>query len=178
LDPSENSLIEGLRNGDQLVVKSIFDLYYTPLTGYAHFLVNDAEAAREIVQEVFLNLWKDRARRNISSSLKSYLFTAVYNRSLNWKRHQQIVAAYRKNRLLNIIEDGADDPPAQPFLQEFLLRSIEALPLKTRLAFTAIHLDELSYHEASLKLGVSIKTIENQVAIAKKTLREKLADYR
>jgi len=65
------------------------------LCSYAYRFVNDTDTAEEIVQELFYKLWEKRTELQITSSLKSYLFSAVHNRCLKFIEHRNVEAKYR-----------------------------------------------------------------------------------
>ena len=79
-------IIEDLRRGDEEAYKKLFLKYYSPLVEYASQFLSDTDA-EEVVQDFMIFLWEHREHLLITSSLKSFLFTSVKNRSLNAIRH-------------------------------------------------------------------------------------------
>ena len=72
--------------------EGLFDLYYKDLSGFVYGVVNDLEVARDLVHDIFLNLWKNRSVLNPDRSVKSYLFTIARNSALNYLKHQRVIA--------------------------------------------------------------------------------------
>ena len=79
----EEGILEGLRHGREAAYQSLFEQYYPVLTTFALQYTRDLDAAKELVQEVFITLYRKRESIKIEKSLKSYLFQAVYRRYLN-----------------------------------------------------------------------------------------------
>ncbi len=77
----EQYLIKGLKTRNQIVFDFIFHYYYSGLCAFCEKMVNDQAAAEDIVQNLFVTLWLKHQQLDIKTSLKSYLFTAVRNRS-------------------------------------------------------------------------------------------------
>lgn len=155
--------------------ETLFREYFTPLISFARKILGDEDDAREVVHKVFINLWEKREEIDLSTSLKSYLFTSVHNRSLN-------VIRDRKKFSAEEVPDSAGewDVSAQiesMELEEKINEALEALPEKCRQIFELNRFDGLKYSEIAAKLEISVKTVENQMSKALKILREKLMKY-
>lgn len=87
-------LISGLRDGDKAVFERLFRSYYQELCGYSVRFVHDPLIAEEVVQDLFFKIWTRREELMITSSLRSYLFKAAYNHSLNFIRHREMHRRY------------------------------------------------------------------------------------
>ena len=166
-----------MRFGDENAFKTIFEKYYHQLVSYGESISGSKEASRGHVQDVFLKLWESRDQISIKTSLKAYLFTAIYHKALNWRRHEKVKRAYEDDRLKDITEGVQTQPGINPFLQKAISNAIDSLPAKALEVFTLTQLEGLSNKEAATKLGISIKTVENQVTRARKILQKKLKKY-
>ena len=82
----EKIWIENIRNNDYISYRNLFDRYYTPLCQYAYgFLMNQADA-EDVVQELFLNLWKNRNKTEVRENVSGYLYRATKHLTLNLLR--------------------------------------------------------------------------------------------
>ena len=161
------------RNDDAVAYKELFVSFYNPLLRFAVTLVKSKEQAEEIVSDVFINIWEKRKRIDSITNLKVYLFIAVKNTSLNYLRKQG------KN-LINSIDEGAVEYKSIYFNPEQLLvtaemvarikAAIELLPPKCKLIFKLVKEEELKYKDVADILGISVKTVESQLAIALKKI--------
>jgi len=164
---------------DDTAFEKVFREYFPGLTLFALKYTGDMDSAKEIVHTVFVNLWEKRERIDADTPLRSYLFTSVYNRCLNYLRDQR---KFRKDALFDITVEmaAADDSSAQIEASELSIRigeALEKLPERCRQVFEMNRFEGLKYRDISEKLGISVKTVEAQMTKALKILREHLKDY-
>ena len=159
--------------------ENLFRSFFPGLVLFALKYVPDHDTAKEIVHTVFLNLWQKRSGLDTRSSLKSYLFTSVYNRCLNFIRDQKKFD--RDETLMERLDssefaDGSDLLEAQEMEQK-IFEALGELPPKCREVFMLNRFEGLKYAEISERLEISIKTVEAQISKALRLLREKLIEY-
>lgn len=167
-----------IKKGDKKAFKTLFELHYVSLIAFGNSLINDNEACRDLVQEVFLKLWEKRRSMSVHTSLKSYLFTAINNSALNFLRHEKIVSAFWKYSISSWIFEESIQLQVSPFVREAINKAIDSLPSKAKQCFTLTQIDGLSIREAAIKLDVAEKTVENQLARSRKILQQKLKKYK
>lgn len=159
--------------------EALFKTHYAELCGYANKYLDDLDAAEEVVQSLFVRLWEKRKDLDIKSSLKSYLFSSVRNACFNEIKHVKIKEEYKAHYQRVIEEDQvfADEEYEASELENKIRSSIEKLPEGRQKIFILSRYEGLKYQEIADKLGVSIKTVENQMGAAMKFLRSELAEY-
>lgn len=148
--------------------ESHFRDLFRPLCQYAFLFCKDKEESEEIVQEVFIKIWEQRDQLKIQNLLKSYLYKAVKNQTLNRIRNNQKFIITREMPF-QLTEES--DEPQYHFTGQEIQEAIQQLPDQCRLIFEMKRVDGLSYKEISKRLLLSEKTIENQMGIALKKLR-------
>ena len=174
-----NELAEALQKGDEVVFERIFKDYYERLCNYANTIMNDMDESEEMVQSTFLTLWEKRESIDIHTSVKSYLYQAVHNQSLNRIKHYQVRKAHSEH--LKYQSDVLTDDSSQQILGDELEQqinaAIESLPPQCQTVFKLSRFENLTYAEISEQLNISVKTIENHMGKALRILRERLKDY-
>jgi len=172
-DHSEENLTRQLQRGSEEAFRQIFETWYRPLTLFALKYVNDVEEAREIVQEFFIRLWSAHPQVDIRFSLKRYLYQGVRNACLNFIAAKKVsdkrFSQYEPPVFSN---DNALEHMMAAEQEERLLRAIDALPEKCRQIFSMSRLQHLSHQDIAGKLQISVKTVEAQITIALKRLRD------
>ena len=158
--------------------RNLFKDYYASLCYYALQFVKEDHAAEEIVQDILLKIWEKRKTITIESSVKHYLFRSVRNACLNLIQHNKVKNQYATQAQQNFKQDiNPDKHYLEIGLAEKIEESIESLPEKRKEIFRLCKEDGLKYKEIADKLKISVKTVEAQMGLALKTLREKLKDY-
>ncbi|NPA36679.1 MAG: RNA polymerase sigma-70 factor [Chlorobi bacterium] len=166
--------------------REIFYKYHGRLVLYANKFLNDLELSRDVVQDVFYNLWKRPEVLLSDYSIKSYLFKAVKNGALNNIRHLKVI----HNTPEKLFHDpnspdyntfNEKNDPLTTLLEEELLEKvediIENLPEKCRIIFKLSRQEQLKNKEIADQLGVSVKMVEKQMTKALKVFRKELAEY-
>ncbi|MBK6840665.1 MAG: RNA polymerase sigma-70 factor [Bacteroidetes bacterium] len=172
------NILQALKKGDGKAYESLFRSYYQRLCSYANTLLNDPDESEEVVQQVFIQVWERREAMEINISIQAYLFKAVRNSCLNKLKHGKVRQIYAEEvTALAGQSEPASQITLQNELQEQIHRAIESLPEQCRIIFKLSRFDELKYAEIAEHLGISIKTVENQMGKALKVMREKLKDY-
>jgi len=164
---------------DRQGFESLFKTFFPSLTHFARKYVPDIDTAKEITHDVFLNLWTKRDVIDSSTSLKSYLFTSVYNRCMNYVRDQR---KFNKDaQVFNIIEQEAQEIPHDHLetqeLESRIIEALNSLPARCKEIFMLSRYEGVNYAEIAKRLGISIKTVETQMSKALRILRKKLSDY-
>ena len=159
--------------------ETLFSDHYSRLCAYAYNFIKEQEGSEEIVQEVFFKLWINRSDIKIESSIISYLYRAVRNASLNLIKHIKIRENYKQHNKEQIeqSEQLDSDPLNVSELEKKIRASIDLLPEQRKKIFILSRYEQLKYKEIAEKLGISIKTVENQMGKALQFLRKELAEY-
>lgn len=174
----DQALYLKLKEGDEQAFKALFQKYYAPMCHFAGQYLKDADMAQETVQELFVRLWEKRSSLSIETSVNHYLFRSVRNQCLNQLQHQKIKQQYATR----VMESSTQEVDWQPFymevdLMERIEKSIASMPPKRQEIFRMSREQGLKYKEIADKLELSVKTVEAQMGLALKHLRDDLADF-
>ena len=163
--------------GDTRAFRQIFDALFSNLTKFSFSFVHSKEAATEIVDELFVQLWIKRTDIMKINDLRVYLYTATKNASLNYisKKAKQIEVEPYENLQVQMTDVVS---PEQIMITKEMLQKIkeavDSLPPRCKLIFKFVREDGLSYSEVAEILGLSVKTIDAQMVIAVARIRGKL----
>lgn len=170
----EEQLIQGLSNGDEAAYQELFRQFYEPLCFFANKYLQDLAAAEDLVQELMSYLYENRDRIVISTSLKSFLYRSVTNRSLNQIKHEQVKAENHKDILRRADEGSFEDFMEISELQARINQLIAELPPQCERVFRMSRFEHLSNQEIADELGISKRTVETQISKALGVLRNSL----
>lgn len=157
----------------------LFKLHYQNLCSYAYLFLKDTDTSEDTVQEVFYKLWNKRADIKIDTSLKSYLFRAVRNGCMNVIEHMKVREGFRDSTAhgLGAEQMSAVDPAIVNELEQKIRETIDKLPPERKKVFVMSRYEGLKYREIAEELGISVKTVENQMYQALGFMRENLKEY-
>jgi len=176
---NQEQLIRKLHAGHESAYEELFRTYYVELSNHAYKYLMDIEVAKEIVQDLFVNIYKKRDKLELNSSLKSYLYRSVHNRCLNHIKAQKTkekYVAYIKYNSTNA-ENQIENKIYANELESALLNAISQLPPKCRMVFKMNRMEGLTNSEIAEKLELSKRTVETQITKALKILRTKIRPY-
>lgn len=173
----EKTQFENIQKGDEKAFEQLFNSYYGHLCVFASRIIEDEIAAEEIVQDFFVKFWEKRNQLSVESSLKNYLFRSVKNLCLNFIKHNKIKTQYAQYMISEAEKNNFRDNFIEVDLVKKIEESIQSLPEKRQEIFRMSREEGLKYREIAEKLKISIKTVEAQMGLAIKNLRDKLKDY-
>lgn len=158
-----------------------FDQHYQKLCSYAYAFLKDDESCEDVVQDIFINIWEKRRDLIGSDQLRFYIFSAVRNNCL------RLLQKNKTYRIVELTDEKESDEdffigidPAETAAEPSVLiaKAMELLPPKCREVFLLSRLSDQSYQQIADSLGISVKTVENQVGKALKILRKFVKENR
>ena len=146
-------------------VEILFQEYFPYVCTVVYQFIPNGQIAEDIAQDLFFDIWKKRNTLQFSGSVKAYLRRSALNRSMNYLRD-------KKPELFEepIDQEDLSIPSVKPVrlsetkeLEAQIDAAVLALPERCRLIFSLSRFEELTYKEIAHKLGISEKTVENQM---------------
>lgn len=175
----DKDIIERLKNDDASFFTFLFNRYYSGLVVYAGHLLESNDNSADIVHDVFITLWEKRKSLFIETSIKSYLFTSVRNRCLNYISHLRVRSEYQDS----ILKNGDVNGPLtweyydEKELTSLIDKAINKLPSQCRKVFEMSRFENKTSTEIANELGISPRTAEKHIQKALQILRSELKDY-
>ncbi len=180
MDSRENNaelfIFQSMAEGDKQAFRYFFERYYEELCNLVNIYLHDPDISEEIVQDIFIRFWEMKEQISINTSVKAYLLKSSRNKCLNYIRDQKrkfdIHEEIRK--LADPVHEISDEFLDAEQLREIINHSVNRLPDRMREIFLLRNEQNYSYREIAEKLKITEKTVENQMALALKKLREYL----
>ena len=173
----EKLILSGVNHKDEKAWAKLYDYFYAALCAYVNRILKGSGNTEDLVQEVFIAIWRSEKKFDSIQSLTRYLYRACYNNSLLFVRNNQI-----RNTILNSIgtesDFTADDIYAQTVREEVtrqLYVHIQELPSEQKKVIL-MSIEGYSWEEIAEKLGVSVNTVKTHKRRGFKYLCTKLQD--
>lgn len=174
---SDVELLDLLRAGDHAVYTEIYHRYYYLIFFHAHKKLRDENEAKDMVQELFINLWEKRASIPDVHHLAGYLITIIRNKMFDRFAHQKVESKYISS-IKDYVNSGhignTDYLVREKEFQHYVDQAIMGLPQKMREVFELSRKSNLTYKEIAEKLTISERTVNNQISNALSRLKTKL----
>ncbi|ADY29046.1 MULTISPECIES: RNA polymerase sigma factor [Cellulophaga] len=165
------SLANAIYNGDSNAFKIFFKRYHKPLLAYITTFTNDSKDAEDIVQQAFITLWEERKKLKKNVSSKSYLYKIAYNNYISQyrkkKKHNTFINEFKVLALQECLTEKDDD-----FRTKKLMSLVNSLPPRCQEILKLSKQENLKYKEIAEHLQISLKTVDAQLQIAYKKIRE------
>ncbi len=170
----DQRILEIFKTDQKKALEIIFDKYYEYLVKEVYFIIKDIGQSEDVVQELFMDLWKKQHLLDkVTSSLKYYLKRAAVNRSLNKIKQQKYF--YKELEFSDLsVSFEPNNHLEYRELENRINYLINSLPNACRTVFILSRTEQKSYKEIAEELSISIKTVENQIGKALKFLRKNL----
>lgn len=176
---SDQELTVHILNHDHQAYIELYNRYHGLLYVYACKITHDELEAEDIVQEVFIYLWEKRTVIKITSSIASFLYSAVRYKFFNLLDSKKVRTDYSRS-FQSFIDEGVcttDEYVREKELAGLIEREISMLPDKMREIFELSRKEFLTHKEISKRLNISEKTVKNQINNSLKVLRARLGPF-
>jgi len=173
---SDIELFQLIQTDDTTAFNELYNRHVKDLFQYANKVLEDKDAVKDILQEVFIWIWTNRLKVK-TISIKGYLLVGVKFKIANYIRDGKVRDSfYAKVERIHLAQEVYCDASLEvKELKEFISGFIDELPLKCKEVFQLSRVSQLSHKEIALKLGISEKTVENQITIALNKLRSQMS---
>lgn len=175
---TDEQLLHLLRKDDKQAFAEIYDRYWEQMSLYVLKITRSFEDACDIVQDVFVSIWRRRHEINISGFMKAYLLKSVHNlsiryieKNINRKEFLQSLSAYCEK-----FETPTTDSLEFRELESRLADAVATLPHKMQEVYVLSRHENLSYKEIAQRLGIAETTVKKQVSNALKLIRTKVSN--
>ena len=172
-EENDTLLVSRLRNSDVKAFEILFHKYSGKLYRFSSSLLKNEEDSKEIVQEVFFRIWNKRSEINCSKSFKSFIFTISYNLIIDQLRLRLKDKKYRKF-LIDYFDTHSFEIKSEidlEILNKHIELAVEEIPKKRKQIYKLSRERGYSHKEIAQVLGISVKTVENQINLSLKHIK-------
>ncbi len=173
-------LLQQVAKGDEQAYKMLYDRYWEVLYRVAYCKVGSAEVAKELVQDLFVDLWFKRENLSNIKEARLYLIGALKYAVLDYIRKQTVRDKYVKEVMNTVLRNDFDCFENVSFneTQHIIFEQIEQLPLQCKKVFKLSRFEHLSVKDIAIRLELSPKTVENHIGRALRILKTGLKEQR
>jgi RNA polymerase sigma-70 factor (ECF subfamily) len=176
---SDIELFAAFHRGEELAIRQVYNLHFKPLCFFAQRITGDKEEAQDLVAESFIKMFQKREKFQNLSNVKSFLYLATKNASINQlKAKQRHDAAHKQIRFLNTEGQESEDLVNEELLRLEVLvaihTEIENLPDRCREIFKLLFIEGLSTDQIGERLNISPQTVRTQKARALELIKSEL----
>ena len=167
----------GLKRRDEAALSVLFDTYYEKLYLFAEKNIYDSDKAHDIVQDVFLKIWENAERLELTSSIQHYLFASVRNGCLNYLKSLQIEDRNNRKYAEAYIESQNVDMVDDEELLARVRQVLDELPEKCREVCLLRFVEGYKYAEIAARLDMNENTVKAQLHRGMERLKQAFATY-
>ncbi|MEX2235883.1 MAG: RNA polymerase sigma-70 factor [Cyclobacteriaceae bacterium] len=173
---NEPEILKLLANGSEHAFAQVFDLYHSKVFGLAHSFLKSREFAKEVVQEVFLQVWNRKNTFANVKNLEAYIVGMAKHQTLKFlrKRSIEVAAHYQFAMNREVAENNIEDLITEQHYEKHLKQVVDKLPPQQKQIFQLSRMDGLSHQDIADKLHISDRTVNNHINSALKFIRENL----
>ncbi|WP_160068376.1 RNA polymerase sigma-70 factor [Sphingobacterium bovisgrunnientis] len=162
-------------NKDEKAFQKLFLHFYNDLVHFSNAIVGDLGLAEDIVSDIMLAIWNGKIDYKSIKNVKTYLFKATKNRSLNTINRDKIHLKYVHSKVITEYASSPEQLLIDKELKDLLDNAINNLPEKTKMAFVLVKDNLLTYQEVADIMNISKNTVDRHIQIAFQKIKSTLS---
>ncbi|CAL1519337.1 RNA polymerase sigma-70 factor [Chitinophaga sp. MM2321] len=176
---NEKELMQQAAQDSEAAFTTLFHLYKSRLYGYILRLTDSPEMAEDVVQDVFMKLWKNRAGLVEIDHFRGYLFRMAQHHAINAFKRMAAETLLLADKSLqpDTIMSNAEEVLELKDVQQLLHKAVAKLPPQQKLVYTLSREQGLKHEEIAASLRISHSTVNKHMVQALRTIREQLRNY-
>ncbi|MDR0413739.1 MAG: RNA polymerase sigma-70 factor [Dysgonamonadaceae bacterium] len=187
MNQAADILFEEMRKGEIKAFEQLYKTFHPKLFAYARRFILDTETIKDLLQELFSDLWNKKESLHIETSVSAFLFKMLHNRCIDYLRSRAAkdrlpsLSALRLSELQHRYYDIEVDPFHAIFTAEInriVRKTVEDLPPQVKEIFRLSREQGIKSSEIAASLNLSTRTVEKYLYQTLKILKKRLTDYR
>lgn len=174
-----DNLVFQIQQDSEYAFKQLYQIYYAKVVSFITGIIKERDIAKDLAQDIFINLWLNRKKLDISKNIQNYIFVASRNAAINYLKKE---LAFSHGTIEAIQEDVRTSDTAEDnlFAKEISLlieMVVSEMPKQRQLIYRLSKEQGLSNEEIASKLGISKRSVENQISMALKEIKRAISFY-
>lgn len=175
---TDKELLDAIKEDNHAAFEVLFNRYWEYLFSIIYRRLNDRDQTQDIVQDIFIYIWNNRASLSIRTGMEPYLFTAARNQLYSLYRRDKLrLAREVELQYQTTVSPQTDQLVLFKEVDRLVTEELERMPDNVRRCFTLSREEGKSIREIALELMLSEKTVKNNISDALKRLRVHLGNY-
>lgn len=176
-DRMNKETFEYLQKGDQKSFEQLFVAYYGKMKSFIQAIIKSEADAEDITQDLFAKLWTTRQKIDPQKSLNAYMYTAARNAAFNYLKHKTVSDSYIAKHIFQDVDVTPEDLMYAREIELLMEIAVSQMPEQQKKIYRMSRNGGLENDEIAKQLGISKKTVENQLSLALKELRKIIAAF-
>lgn len=174
---TDQDLLQRLKHDEHQALEILFDKYWPQLFRTACARLNNSDLAQDIVQELFIDIWKRRSTLAINGSLENYLLRAVKFSVISHYRSRKVTEVQLEDALqrVEMLEDSVASLTDYLELEHTLQQAVDAMPEMLKRVYE-LRSENLSVKAIAGELGLADQTVKNYIGEVLRRLRLSIAE--
>lgn len=175
----DETTIEALQQGSHKAFEEVFLAYFDKVKHLLIGLLRSENDAEELAQDIFVRLWMNHISIDPNKAFNTYLYTTTRNAALNYLKHKLVEENY-KNSFSSLDEEEADSSDEILFAKEISLlveMAVSRMPVQRKKIYQMSREKGISNNEIAEELGISKKTVENQLSLALQEIKRVISAF-
>lgn len=169
--------VDYLQESDQKSFEQIFVAYYGKIKTFIRAIIKSETDAEDITQDIFVKLWINRHEIDPQKSINAYMYTAARNAAFNHLKHRTVSDKYLANHRLQEVEVTPEEWMYAREIELLMEMAVSQMPAQRQMIYRMSRNSGLENDDIAQQLGISKKTVENQLSLALKELRRIIAAF-
>lgn len=167
-----------LKSGDHNAFDMVFMAYFSKIKHFINGIIKDDEQSEELAQDIFVKIWSGKDKIDPKKSFNSYMYTSARNAALNYLKHKLIQNSYLKAITQDQLQaDSSEEIIYAKETQLLINMTVAAMPEQRKKIYDLSRNKGVSNDEIASVLNISKKTVENQLSLALKDIRNVISMF-
>lgn len=174
-----DNLILQIQQDNEHAFKQLYQAYYIRVVTFITGIIKKHDIAEDLAQDVFVNLWINRKTLDATRSLQNYIFVSSRNAAINYLKKEMVFSSEPLEAQADVVSTGnvVEDTFFAKEIALLIEMVVSEMPGQRQRIYRMNREQGLSNEEIADRLGISKRSVENQVGLALKEIREAIAAY-